>query len=68
MSPYFSFRSEEDEIDLETIEGLALSTLLDKYNLTTNWIYEGFIWGSKDENGTFTGVVGRVTVVFFNNK
>ena len=68
VSPYFSFRSEEAEIDLETIEGLALSTFLVKYNLTTKWSYEGFIWGSKDENGTFNGVVGRVTVVFLNNK
>ena len=57
-------QSEEDDIDVETIEGLALRTLIDKYNLTTRWSYEGFIWGSKDENGTFNGVVGRVTVVF----
>ena len=64
MSPYFNFESEEEEevIDQETIEGLALQTLVEKYNLTTQWSYEGFIWGSSDENGTFNGVVGRVTV------
>ena len=61
MPPYFS-KSGEDDIDLETIEGLALRTLIAKYNLTTKWSYEGFIWGSQDENGTFNGVVGRVTI------
>ena len=64
MAPYFSVKPDQDDIDVETIEGLALRSLIDKYNLTTNWSYEGFIWGIKDENGTFNGVVGRVTVVF----
>ena len=52
----------EDDIDVATIEGLALRTLIEKYNLTPQWSYEGFIWGSKDEAGTYNGVVGRVTI------
>ena len=64
VPPYFSFKPDEDDIDVETIEGLVLRSLIDKYHLTTTWSYEGFNWGRQDENGTFNGVIGRVNVVF----
>lgn len=62
VAPYFSFNSQERDRDIntETVEGLVLRSLIEKYNLATVWSYEGFVWGSRDENGTFNGVVGRV--------
>ena len=62
MDPYFSFLKEEDDraVDPETLEGLVLGSLVEKYNLSALWSYEGFVWGSSDTNGTFNGVIGRV--------
>ena len=39
---------------------MAIESYIDKYNLNVQWIDEGGYWGSRDENGTFNGVVGRV--------
>ena len=50
-------------IDRDTIEGIAIGSFIDKYNLTAEWIDEGWIWGGKDENGTFLGIIGRVRLV-----
>ena len=58
LSPYFT--SENNEINTDEIEGNAIVTFIEKYNLTTEWQYENFKWGNQDENGTFNGVVGRV--------
>ena len=68
VSPYFSFLEGSSgtrtrDIDLQTVEGLVLGSLLEKYNLTGVWTYERFIWGSRDQNGTFNGVIGRVNLV-----
>ena len=63
IDPVF-FKFKNDEIsqgsDVNTIEGVVLKTYIDKHNLSVDWINEQGLWGSKDENGTFNGVVGRV--------
>ena len=56
---YFKFK-DDDRIDRNSIEGLTIQTFIEKYNLSVQWIEEGGFWGSKDENGTFNGVIGRV--------
>ena len=56
---YFQFK--DDQIDRNSIEGLAIQIFIQKYNLSVQWIGEGGFWGSKDENGTFNGVIGRVS-------
>ena len=56
---YFCFE-EKPQIDKTSIEGMAIESYIDKYNLNVQWIDEGGYWGSRDENGTFNGVVGRV--------
>ena len=60
---YFKFQ--DDQIDRDSIEGLAIKTFIEKYNLSVEWINEGGFWGSKDENGTFNGVIGRVKKTLF---
>ena len=55
---YFNFK--DDQIDRNSIEGLAVKTFIEKYNLSVQWIEEGGFWGSKDDTGTFNGVIGRV--------
>ena len=63
IDPVF-FKFKEDDVlkgpDLNTIEGLLLKSYLDKYNLSVKWIDEDGFWGTKEENGTFNGVIGRV--------
>ena len=54
------FTSENNQINTDTIEGNAIDTFIKKHNLTTEWEFENFKWGNKDENGTFNGVIGRV--------
>ena len=56
--PWFSVQS--DQIVKDTIEGVALRSLVDKYNLETELMDEHWTWGRKDENGRFNGVIGRV--------
>ena len=51
----------DNKIDKETIEGIAIESLIEKYNLTTDWINENWQWGGTDENGTFIGIIGRVS-------
>ena len=58
--PFLTF--ENDQINIDTIEGNAIETFIEKHNLTTEWKYENFKWGNKDENGTFNGVIGRVII------
>ena len=50
----------DNMIDKETIEGIAVESFIEKYNLSTEWINEGWQWGGTDENGTFIGIIGRV--------
>ena len=63
IDPVF-FKFKEDKVfkgpDLNTIEGLLLKSYLDQYNLSVKWIDENGFWGTKEGNGTFNGVVGRV--------
>ena len=58
LKPYFSVEKEETLPD--TIEGVVIESFIDKNNLSTELIDEKFKWGSKNENGTFNGVIGRV--------
>ena len=65
IDPVF-FKFKEDEVlqgpDLNTIEGVLLESYLDQFNLSVKWIDEEGFWGTRDENGTFNGVVGRVRI------
>ena len=56
--PFFVYGN--NQINIDSIEGNAIETFIDKHNLTTDWKNENFKWGNKDENGTFDGVIGRV--------
>ena len=71
IDPVF-FKFKNDEIsqgsDVNTIEGVVLKTYIDKHNLSVDWIDEQGLWGSKNENGTFNGVVGRVRKTMINSK
>ena len=58
FKPYFSV--ENDTILKDTIEGNTILSFIDRHNLTTELIDEGWNWGKQDANGTFSGVVGRV--------
>ena len=49
-----------DEILLDTMEGVVIQSFIDKNNLTTELNDENFTWGRKNEDGMFDGVVGRV--------
>ena len=39
---YFKFK--DDQIDRNSIEGLAIQTFIEKYNLSVQWIEEGGLW------------------------
>ena len=71
IDPVF-FKFKNDEInqgsDVNTIEGVVLKTYIDKHNLSVDWIDEQGLWGSKNENGTFNGVVGRVRKIMINSE
>ena len=71
IDPVF-FKFKNDEIsqgpDVNTIEGVVLQTYIDKHNLSVDWIDEQGLWGSKNENGTFNGVVGRVRKIMINSE
>ena len=54
----------DNTIDKETIEGIAVESFIEKYNLSTEWINEGWQWGGTDENGTFIGIIGRVRLIY----
>ena len=63
--PFFVYGN--NQINIDSIEGNAIETFIDKHNLTTDWKNENFKWGNKDENGTFDGVIGRVIYKSFIN-
>ena len=58
LKPFFN--SENDKIDIETIEGKAIETFIEKHNLSTQLIDENYQWGKQDDDGNWDGVVGRV--------
>ena len=63
--PFFTYGN--NQINMDSIEGNAIATFIEKHNLTTDWTNENFQWGNKDENGTFNGVIGRVIIKKINN-
>ena len=58
VNPWFSV--ENDRIVKDTFQWAAIQSFIDKNNLTIELIDENLNWGSKNENGTFDGVIGRV--------
>ena len=50
----------DSKVDTDTIEGLLVETFLEKHGLVAEWHDEKHIWGNKDPNGTWNGVVGKV--------
>ena len=62
MKPFFSVKN--DQIEKDTIEGVVIESYVDANNLSTELIDENYSWGSRDSNGTFDGVVGRVNLIF----
>lgn len=61
--PFFEFNNNDiaQGCDPNSIEGVLLQAYIDRFNLDIEWIDEEGYWGSADENGTFNGVVGRVS-------
>ena len=57
-SPFFSV--ENNQIVKDTLEGFSIQSFVEKNNLTTEFIDEKMIWGNRDSNGRFNGVIGRV--------
>lgn len=56
--PYFKLVDSRPVYD--TLEGIIIADFLEKYNLVGAWYNAGQTWGSKDSNGTWNGVVGKV--------
>ena len=46
--------------DIDSIEGLHVETFLEKHGLVADWQDAEGTWGSKDINGIWNGVVGKV--------
>ena len=56
--PFFNLK--DGMPDMETIEAILIETFLEKHNLSATWDDAGGSWGSRGQNGTFNGVVGKV--------
>ena len=56
--PFFNLIDSKPDID--SIEGLHVETFLEKHGLVADWQDAKGTWGSKDINGTWNGVVGKV--------
>ena len=50
----------DSKIDMATIEGVFLDTFLESNGLVAEWHDARFTWGTKNPNGTWSGVVGMV--------
>ena len=57
--PFFLVRGGQP--DMNSLESVFIQTFIEKYNLKPEWKNAGGSWGSKDANGTFSGVVGMVS-------
>ena len=57
-APFFSVAN--NQIVMKTIEGVAIESFITKYNLSVEWLDEEWNWCSKDHNGTYNGMIGRV--------
>ena len=58
-SPPF-FDLVDSKIDMDTLESVHVGTFLEKHGLVAEWHDAKRSWGSKDLNGTWSGVVGKV--------
>ena len=58
------FNLENSTADMDTIEAIFIDTFLDKHKLTAEWDDAQGSWGSRDLNGMFNGVVGKVIHVY----
>ena len=57
-APFFKF--EDSRPTMDTLEGVFIETFLEKHGLLATWYNAKLIWGVRDLNGTWNGVVGRV--------
>ena len=57
-SPFFDMV--DSKIDMDTVEGVFVETLLEKNGLVAEWHDAKSTWGIRDVNGTWNGVVGMV--------
>ena len=60
--PFFNL--ENSTADMDTIEAIVIDTFLEKHKLTAEWDDAQGSWGSRDLNGMFNGVVGKVIHVY----
>ena len=51
-------------MDMDALEAIIVDTFLEKHDLQPVWVHADGAWGSKDENGVFNGVVGKVSNLF----
>ena len=65
IPPFFGVES--NEIDKDSFEGFSIQSFVKKNNLNTELIDEEFTWGSRDSNGRFNGVIGRVSNIKIND-
>ena len=56
--PYFALV--DSKIDMDTMEGILIGTFLEKHGLAAEWHDANSVWGNKDDNGTWNGMVGKV--------
>ena len=56
--PYFALV--DSKIDMDTMEGILIGTFLEKHGLAAEWHDANSVWGNKDPNGTWNGMVGKV--------
>ena len=64
--PFFNLK--DGMPDMDTIEAILIQTFLEKHNLSATWDDAGGSWGSRGQNGSFNGVVGKVQIftVFYH--
>ena len=60
--PFFTLK--DGQPDMDTIEAILIQTFLEKHNLSATWDDAGGRWGSRGENGSFNGVVGKVKQIY----
>ena len=56
--PFFNLKDSHPEMD--TIEAILIQAFLEKQTLSATWDDAGGSWGSRGQNGSFNGVVGKV--------
>ena len=56
--PFFNLA--DSKPDMDTLEAVYVDTFLEKHGLVPEWHDAKMSWGSRDLNGTWNGVVGKV--------